>query len=194
MRSDHPAVKSSRRPAPRPRAAIPSQLLRTACAQAARVLAVPVAPGTHPLRALRCADGAAPLLAPEWAEINGAADPVFARMMVFNVLGTGWQWTALPADYAREVAAADLLRPSTRVLALGGAYVETLQGRCAEPGVALRPAPRSVSHRRRVSLSSRRAAARRPEAFWTRRCWDTVWEHDPPSRLQLSSPVACRLH
>ena len=118
------------------------RLLDAACAQAGRVLAVPVALGTHPLRALRSADGAVRRLAPEWAEISCAADPVFARNYVFLALAAEWQWTALPADYAREVAAADLPRQCTRLLALGGAYVTGLDGRCAAPGVAL------VGHRR----------------------------------------------
>ena len=42
-----------------------------------------------------------------------------------------WQWTALPADYAGMVAASGLLQQCTRLVAQGGAYVESLQGRCA---------------------------------------------------------------
>ena len=114
--------------------------LGAACAQAGRVLAVPVVPGAHPLRALASADGAVRLLAPEWAEINLAADPVGARYYVFNGLGTEWQWTARPAEYARVLASSGLLRQSTRLLALGGAYVESLAGRCAEPGACSSPA------------------------------------------------------
>ena len=109
-------------------------VLGAACAQAGRVLAVPAVPGAHPLRALVSADGAVRLLAPEWAEINLATDPVGARYYVFNGLGTEWQWTARPAEYARVLGSSGLLRQSTRLLALGGAYVESLEGRCAEPG------------------------------------------------------------
>ena len=38
-----------------------------------------------------------------------------------------WQWTALPADYARVVVASGLLPLVTEVVALGGAHA----GRCA---------------------------------------------------------------
>ena len=115
-------------------------VLGAACAQAERVLAVPAVPGAHPLRALGSADGVVRLLAPEWAEISCAADPVNARANVFTALETEWQWTARPAEYARVLASSDLLRQSTRLLALGGAYVESLEGRCAEPGVCSSPA------------------------------------------------------
>ena len=103
-----------------------------------------MAPGTHPLRALRSADGAVRLLAPEWAEISCAADPVLTRTFLFGALAQEWQWTAMPADYAREVAAADLPRQYTRLLALGGAYVTSLDGRCAAPGVALGPTTAAI--------------------------------------------------
>ena len=129
------------------------------------MLAVPVVPGAHPLRALGSTDGVVRLLAPEWAEISSAADPVLARVFAFNALATEWQWVALPApEYARVLASSDLLRQSTQLLALGGVYVESLEGRCAEPGVALRTLPRTHSHRRHLSTPPRRAAVRRPGA------------------------------
>ena len=140
--------------------------LGAACAQAGRVLAVPVVPGAHPLRALASADGAVRLLAPEWAEINLAADPVGARYYVFNGLGTEWQWTARPAEYARVLASSDLLQQGTRLLALGGAYVESLEGRCAEPGIYASPAAgRSFALSRHLRAPPRCAAACRPGAF-----------------------------
>ena len=95
------------------------------------MLSVPVVPGRHPLRALAAADGAVRTLAPEWAEISLTADPVDARALVLRALAVEWQWTARPAEYARVVGASDLLRQSTRLVALGGAYVESLRGRCA---------------------------------------------------------------
>ena len=94
---------------------------------------MPVVAGGHPLRALSAADGEARLLAPEWAEVSTVADPVMARANAFFALEVEWQWTALPADYARVIAASGLLRQSTLSLTLGGAYVESLRGRCAEP-------------------------------------------------------------
>ena len=94
-------------------------------------VAVAVVAGGHPLRALATADGAVPGLGPPWAEVGRAADPVWARNMAVAAVGTEWQWTALPADYASIVAASGLLEHSTRLVALGGAYVESLRGRCA---------------------------------------------------------------
>ena len=104
--------------------------------QADRVLSVPVVLGRHPLRMLRSVSGvAAPSLAPEWAEVSAAADPVEARANAVFALEIEWQWTPLPADYAHVVAASGLLRQGARLLTLGGAYVESLQGRCAQrPG------------------------------------------------------------
>ena len=95
------------------------------------MLCVPVVPGGHPLRALATADGTVASLAPAWAEIGRAADPVMARLYAVVVMATKWQWTAYPADYASIVAASGLLEHSTRLVALGGAYVESLRGRCA---------------------------------------------------------------
>ena len=136
----HTSGPAALEPPRRPDAASFSLLvLGAACAQAGRVLAVPAVPGAHPLRALGSADGAVRLLAPEWAEISCAADPVLARMFAFFALGTEWQWTARPAEYARVLASSDLLRQSTRLLALGGAFVESLEGRCAEPGFCSSP-------------------------------------------------------
>ena len=140
-------------------------VLGAACAQAGRVLAVPAVPGAHPLRALGSADGAVRLLAPEWAELSCAADPALARNYVFLALGTEWQWTARPAEYARVLGSSGLLRQSTRLLALGGAYVKSLEGRCVEPCVALRPLLDNHSNRDHLSAPPRRAAARRPGAF-----------------------------
>ena len=94
-------------------------------------VAVAVVAGGHPLRALATADGAAPGLGPAWAEIGRAADPAVARMMAVVTVGTQWQWTPLPADYAGVVAAMGLLPQVTRLVAQGGAYVESLRGRCA---------------------------------------------------------------
>ena len=114
------------------------------------MLSVPVAvvAGGHPLRALATADGAVPGLGPAWAEVGRAADPVMARMMSVQAVGTEWQWTALPADYAGMLAASGLVQQSTRLVAQGGAYVESLRGRCAaldapspSSGAALRFAP-----------------------------------------------------
>ena len=70
---------------------------------------MPVVPGRHPLRALAAADGAVRTVAPEWAEISCAADPVSARENVLWVIAVEWQWTARSAEYARVVAASDLL-------------------------------------------------------------------------------------
>ena len=95
------------------------------------MLCAPVVPGGHPLRALATADGAVPCLAPAWGEVSQAADPVYARYKTLQAVSTGWQWTALPADYASMIAAAGLLRQSSRLVVLGGAYVESLRGRCA---------------------------------------------------------------
>ena len=97
------------------------------------MFSVPVVPGGrgHPLRALATADGAVPCLAPAWAEISRAADPVGARNSALGAAVAQWQWTALPADYASIVAASGLLEHSTRLAALGGAYAESLRGRCA---------------------------------------------------------------
>ena len=95
------------------------------------MLTVPVVPGGHPLRALATADGAVPSLGPAWAEISRDADPVYARSFALQAVGTEWQWTALPADYAGMVAASGLLQQSTRLVTQGGAYVESLRGRCA---------------------------------------------------------------
>ena len=97
------------------------------------MLSVPVAvvAGGHPLRALATADGAVPGLGPAWAEVGRAADPAYARIFTVEAVGTEWQWTALPADYAGMVAASGLLQQSTRLVAQGGAYVESLRGRCA---------------------------------------------------------------
>ena len=94
---------------------------------------MPVVPGRHPLRALAAAGGAVLPLPPKWAEISKIADPVCARQYILAAIAMEWQWTALPADYARVVAASDLLPQSARLVALGGAYVESLQGRCATP-------------------------------------------------------------
>ena len=77
------------------------------------------------------ADGAVPSLGPAWADISRAADPVSARNCLFWAVAQEWQWTALPADYASIVAASGLLEHSTRLVALGAAYVESLRGRCA---------------------------------------------------------------
>ena len=95
------------------------------------MLSVAVTPGRHPLRALATADGAVPGLGPAWAEVGRAADPAWARMHAVTAVGTEWQWTALPADYAGMVAASGLLQQITRLVAQGGAYVESLRGRCA---------------------------------------------------------------
>ena len=95
------------------------------------MLSVPVVPGGHPLRALATAGGAVPSLGPAWAEVGRAADPVWARHFALAAVSTEWQWTALPADYAGMVAASGLLQQSTRLVAQGGAYVESLRGRCA---------------------------------------------------------------
>ena len=95
------------------------------------MISVPVVPSRHPLRALATADGAVPSLGPMWAEVGRAADPVGARAFAVQAAGTEWQWTALPADYAGMVAASGLLQQSTRLVAQGGAYVESLRGRCA---------------------------------------------------------------
>ena len=104
------------------------------------MLSVPVVPGGHPLRALASADGAVPSLAPAWGEVSKAADPVFARTMALAAVAAVWQWTALPADYASMVAASGLLRQSSRLVVLGGAYVDSLRGRCE---VLHAPSPRS---------------------------------------------------
>ena len=95
------------------------------------MLSVPVVPGGHPLRALATADGVVPSLAPAWAEASRDVDPVWARDFALQAVGTEWQWTALPADYARMIAASGLMQQSTRLVAQGGAYVESLRGRCA---------------------------------------------------------------
>ena len=114
------------------------------------MLSVPVVPGRHPLRALAAAGGAVLPLPPKWAEISKIADPVCARQWVLAAIAMEWQWTALPADYARVVAASDLLPQSARLVALGGAYVESLQGRCATPTRhCLRPAQLPVLFSRR---------------------------------------------
>ena len=103
---------------------------------------MPVVPGRHPLRALATADGAVPSLSPAWAEISRAADPVLVRIHAVQAVGTEWQWTALPADYAGMVAASGLLQQITRLVAQGGAYVESLRGRCAALGV---PSPSAAA-------------------------------------------------
>ena len=97
------------------------------------MLSVPVAvvAGGHPLRALATADGSVPGLDPAWAEIGRAADPAYARRLAVAAVATEWQWTPLPADYAGMLAASGLLQQITRLVAQGGAYVESLQGRCA---------------------------------------------------------------
>ena len=95
------------------------------------MLSVPVVPSGHPLRALTTADGAVPSLGPAWAEIGRAADPAMARWNAFGAVGTEWQWTPLPADYAGMVVASGLVQQSTRLVAQGGAYVESLRSRCA---------------------------------------------------------------
>ena len=100
------------------------------------MLSVPVVPGRHPLRALATADGAVPCLSPAWAEISRAADPVGPRNQAAQAVAMAWQWTALPADYAGMVAASGLLRQIARLVAQGGAYVESLRGRCASLSLA----------------------------------------------------------
>ena len=92
---------------------------------------VPVVAGGHPLRALATADGAVPGLGTAWAEIGRAADPAWACTHAVTAVGTEWQWTALPVDYAGMLAASGLLPQITRLVAQGGAYVESLRGRCA---------------------------------------------------------------
>ena len=115
------------------------------------MLSVPVAvvAGGHPLRALATADGAVPGLGPAWAEIGRAADPAWARMHAVQAIATEWQWTALPADYAGMVAASGLLQQITRLVAQGGAYAESLRGRCAAVDAPPhRRPPHYLSHRR----------------------------------------------
>ena len=116
-----------------PTLSLPPRGWCAACAQVGRVLSVAVAPGRHPLRALATADGAPPSLAPAWAEVGTAADPVWARSMALTAIATEWQWTALPADYAGVIAASGLLPQIARVVVLGGAYVASLRGGCATP-------------------------------------------------------------
>ena len=96
------------------------------------MLSVPVAvvAGGHPLRALATADGAVPGLDPAWAEVGRTADPAWARNNTVNAVGMEWQWTPMPADYAGTVAASGLLQQITRLVAQGGAYVESLRDRC----------------------------------------------------------------
>ena len=95
------------------------------------MLSVPVVPGRHPLRALATADGAVPCLPSAWAEVGRAASPVLARHQAVLAVGTEWQWTPMPADYAGMIAASGLLQQITRLVAQSGAYVESLRGRCA---------------------------------------------------------------
>ena len=146
----------------------------SACTQAGRVLSVAVvAPGRHPLRALASADGAVPSLGPAWAELDTAADPVFARALAILAAGAEWQWTALPADYAHVVAESGLLRQSARLVALGGAYVASLRGRCANAAQHLPPpahAPlRIVAHAMtRAVMRHAAVAGRRPAGFSAR--------------------------
>ena len=97
------------------------------------MLSVAVAPGGHPLRALASADGAAPSLAPAWAEVSRAADPVWARAFAAMAMAVEWQWTALPADCAQMITASGMLPEIVRVVVVGGAYVASLRGRCATP-------------------------------------------------------------
>ena len=124
-----------------------------------------VAPGRHPLRALATADGASPSLAPAWAEVGRAADPVGARWKAIDVIATEWQWTALPADYAHVIAASGLLPQIARVVVLGGAYVASLRGRCASAAHAAAPRPSfrraPLPRRRGHPLSQPIVAARR---------------------------------
>ena len=107
------------------------------------MLSAPAVPSGHPLRALATAGGAVPSLGPAWAEISRAADPAWARVFALQAIATEWQWTALPADYASMVAASGLLRQSTQLVAQGGAYVESLRGRCAALAA---PSPSSAPH------------------------------------------------
>ena len=97
------------------------------------MLSVAVAPGGHPLRALASADGAAPSLAPAWAEVSRAADPVWARAFAVSAITVEWQWTALPADCAQIITASGLLPEIVRMVVVGGAYVASLRGGCATP-------------------------------------------------------------
>ena len=135
--------------------------------------------GRHPLRALATADGATPLLAPAWAEVGRNADPVQARNVTLLAMATEWQWTALPADYAREIAASGLLQKSARLVTSGGAYVASLRGRCATDAALhlAHPAPRngtrataqSSQRWRARSLRHPAVAGRRPGTFSPRR-------------------------
>ena len=146
------------------------------------MLSVPVAvvAGGHPLRALATADGAVPRLGPAWAEVGRAADPVGARMNAVQAVGTEWQWTALPADYAGVVAASGMVQQSTRLVAQGGAYVESLQGRCAKAGSY----PPQAQHRPPARLPLLPAARRYLQACAAVRP-SCVGSHVPPAAIAV---------
>ena len=69
----------------------------------------------------------------EWASIGAVSDPVEARMFAASSLIAEWQWTPLPADFARIVTASGVLGLLTRLLTLGGAHAD----RCAWSPVCL---------------------------------------------------------
>ena len=153
------------------------------------MLSVPVVPGGHPLRALATADGAVPSLGPAWAEIGRAADPACARTCAVGAAYQKWQWTALPADYAGIVAASGLLRQSTRLVTMGGAYVESLRGRCAAkpaPPSAVTSACRADDFKRGCMLPSQHAIG--GASFR-----ESAWRWCVPKTNPTSS-AACMLH
>ena len=80
-------------------------------------------------------------MGPAWAEISRDADPAWARSTALQAIASEWQWTALPPDYAHMVAASGLLPQCTRLVAQGGAHVESLLDRCAALEVLPTPHP-----------------------------------------------------
>ena len=100
---------------------------RPALAQGVRILSRPLRPGDHPLRALRTGAARPTLPGREWAAVSCYADPVMARVFAAGVMDiAAWQWSPVPADFARIVLESDALHLIRRVLELGAAHA----GRC----------------------------------------------------------------
>ena len=105
-------------------------MLSASRAQGVRVLSRPVRLGGHPLRALRTGAARPPLPEHTWAAVSCYADPVGLNMFAAWALDSAqWQWTPVPANFARVVLNSDALRHIRQVVELGAAHA----GRCVAP-------------------------------------------------------------